>query len=372
MSGFSRLRVLFGVALVSGGGLLFQGSFMPVMAQTSAARIYSVDGGVIQLRRHNWSTFYNTYPQTTLNRQDQLRVEPGVDAVLLCPDGLLRGPVRAGESNVGSTCFGMPESVRRDRETSERWGATDETVPYVISPWRGVVLTERPDLRWNAVPECTRPYEVSLQKWENQAWVTVWSVETTASSMAYPSEQAGLKLRTEYRLQVMVDDVAVDEEAAIGRFSLVGERVRGRVESAIAAVDAWEVDTTTKTLALVDDTYLQFELYQAGIEDLTALVEAGEISVGIYRRLGDYYSMVGLALPAIESYQAAAALMEGDENVEEAALVAFGLGIVYERIDEVAEAQEYLQQAQELATELGDADLVESVEDELAKLMAVG
>lgn len=374
MNSFRRLGSLLGFSLLSGGGSwLVSGLFlaMPAVAQANVARIYSVDGGTIQLRRHNWSTFYDTYPQTTLNRTDQLRVTPGVDAVLLCPNGLLRGPVRAGDSNVGSTCFGMPESVRRDWEITERWGAVDETVPYVISPWRGVLLTDVPDLRWNAVPGCVEPYEVSLQKWENREWVTVWTVETTASSMAYPSEQSGLEPRTEYRLRVTVDGVELPEAAGTGRFSLMGERASVRVESAIAAVDAWEVDETTKTLALVDGTYSPFELYYRGIEELTALVSAGQGSAGIYRRLGEYYSAIGLALPAIESYRAAAELAGENENLEEEVLAALGLGTVYGRIEETEAAEEYLRQAQVLAIELGDADLIGSIEAELLRVTTV-
>ncbi|MEO0769686.1 MAG: hypothetical protein AAFY72_09660, partial [Cyanobacteria bacterium J06649_4] len=80
------------------------------------------------------------------------------------------------------------------------------------------------------------------------------------------------------------------------------------------------------------------------------------------------YIRSGLALPAEASYLKAMELAQAGENIEEEALAAWGLGTLYARTDQAQEACTYLQQAQKLATELGDDNLLESVNAEIARV----
>ncbi len=349
-------------------------------AQSHAARIYSIDGGTVQLKRPNWHNFHSASTETTLNSSDLLRVEAGVDVVLLCPDGDLQGPIRAGDSNVGSTCLSMPRSVRPSFGVSNRWSASDASVPYVISPWAGQVLTATPALRWNAT-DCEQTYKVTLQRRAGENWVDMWSLVSERSSMAYPADQPVLEPGEEYVLRVAVINGSAEtdlpaatpetpEDAAV--FSLVsGEETQAVVE-AIASVNALDIDAAIKTLILVEDVYPQYKLFAQGINELSALIESGTERANIYRLLGDYYIRTGLALPAQESYTQAIALAKTSENLEEEALAGWGLGTVYGRVGDQAQARTYLEAAEAIANTLGDPDLIAGIGAELSRLQSSG
>jgi hypothetical protein len=341
---------------------------VPAFAQ-SRARLYSVEGGTAQLMRPNWSTFYDTAPPTQLNSNDLLRVEPGVDVFLLCPGGDLQGPIQAGDSNVGSTCLSMPRSVRPSFGISNHWSASDANVPYVISPWSGQVLTPTPMLRWNATNCEQTKYQVTLQQRAGEGWVDVWTVVSEHSSMDYPADQPALEPGEEYILRVAIGETVepLETPAETAVFSLMGGEERQAAMAAIASVNALEINPATKTLILVEDVYPQYKLFAQGIDELSALIESGTENANIYRLLGDYYIRSGLALPAQESYSSAIALAAASENLEEEVLAKWGIGTVYGRIGEDAQAQTYLQQAQALATTLGDPDLIAGIEAELRR-----
>jgi hypothetical protein len=361
---------------------LFSASIWSVLAvsafaQSRTARLYSVEGGTAQLMRPNWSTFYDTFPPTRLNSSDLLRVEPGMDVVLLCPGGDLQGPIPAGDSNVGSTCFSMPRSVRPSFGVSNQWSANDSSVPYVITPWAGQVLTPTPMLRWNAADCGQTTYKVTLQRRTGESWTDVWSVVSEQASMAYPNDQPGLEPGEEYVVRVVVGDAEAPEvteeqpvETAV--FSLVGGEERQAAMAAIAAVNALDIDAATKTLILVEDVYPQYKLFAQGINELNALIESGTENANIHRLLGDYYIRSGLALPAQESYTQAIALATVSENLEEEALAMWGIGTVYGRMGEQAQARTYLEAAEAIATTLGDPDLMAGIGAELTRIRSSG
>lgn len=341
-------------------------------AQSRTARLYSVEGGSVQLRRSSWSAFHRVRPQTTLNSNDLLRVAPGVDVVLLCPDGL-RGPIRAGDSSVNATCLNMPRSVRPSFGVSNHWSANDPTAPYVISPWSGQVLTPTPLLRWNAAG-CEQQYKVTLQRRVGEGWADVWTVRGENSSMEYPADQPALEPGEEYVLRVAVGESAEQPVAPVETavFSLVGGEERQAVMAAIAAVNELEIDPATKTLILVEDVYPQYKLFAQGINELSALIESGTENANIYRLLGDYFIRSGLALPAKESYTSAIALAAASENLEEEALAKWGIGTVYGRVGEEEKARTQLQEAQAIATTLGDSDLMAGINAELTRIESIG
>jgi hypothetical protein len=343
------------------------------LAQSRTARLYSVEGGSVQLRRPSWSNFYRVRPQTTLNRDDLLRVAPGVDVVLLCPDGL-RGPIRAGDSSVNATCLNMPRAVRPSFGVSNYWSGSDASLPYAITPVSGQVLTPTPPLRWNAAGCAQATYEVTLQRRVGEGWVDVWKVLSEHSSMDYPADQPALEPGEEYVLRVAIgENVELPElPAETAVFSLMGGEERQAAMAAIAAVNALEINPATKTLILVEDVYPQYKLFAQGIDELNALIDSGTEDATIHRLLGDYYLRTGLALPAQESYEEAIALAAASENLEEEALAKWGIGTVYGRTEDKAQALTQLQQAQILATTLGDSELIAGIEAEIKRIQPNG
>ena len=355
-------------------------------ADAQFARLYRVNGGAVYLRRPNWRTFYRTYPRTMLTGDDLLNVDANAEAFLLCPNGTLSDAVEAGVSNVSATCNGTPRSVRPSYGISDQWAATDANTPYIISPWSEQVLTDRPPLRWNAVAGAQQ-YAVTLQRRAGETWVTVWTVMSDQALMNYPADQPPLEPGEEYALQAAVVSKTALGEAGLGEaiapeaspleetppavvFRLLDGFDQQSLAEEIAEVEAFDVDPTTKRLILIEEVYPRYKLFAEGINELTALIEAGAESEQIYRLLGDYYIRSGLALPAESSYLKALAQAQESENIEEQALAAWGLGTLYGRTDQTAPACTYLQQAKKLADELGDLELASDVEAELTKLLA--
>lgn len=344
----------------------------PLLSSAAAAqfaRLYKVDGGAVYLRRHNWDNFSRTYPRTMLLGNDLLNVDVGADVVLLCPNGRLSDSIQVGVSNVSATCVGTPRSVRPTFGISDQWHATEANRPYVISPWSEQVMSAAPPLRWNAVGGAQQ-YEVTLQRREGEDWVDVWMVMSDVAEMSYPADQPELEAGAQYALRVMIagEPRETEETAASVVFSRLDGFDQQSLVEELAEVNAYEVDATTKTLILVEDIYPRYKLFSQGINELTALIDAGNENELIYRLLGDYYVRSGLALPAESSYLQALALAKAAQNVEEEAIAAWGLGTLYGRTGRADKACTYLQQAQTLATELGDSELVESVEAELSRV----
>ncbi|MEL7350246.1 MAG: hypothetical protein ABG776_11260 [Cyanobacteria bacterium J06555_13] len=345
----------------------------PVLSSAASAqfaRLYEVDGGAVYLRRSNWKNFYQTYPRTMLLGDDLLNVEVGADVVLLCPDGYLSDSIQVGVSNVGATCVGTPRSVRPTFGVSSDWHAMDATRPYVITPWSEQVLTATPPLSWNPV-EGASQYEVTLQRREGEAWETMWTVTSEQSSMDYPADEPELESGEEYALWVAIvgEEIASLEEAPASKlFSLIDGFDQQDLAKELAKVEAFEVDELTKTLILVEEIYPRYKLFAQGTRELTALIETGTENELIHRLLGDYYIRSGLALPAEASYLKAVELAQAGENIEEEALASWGLGTLYARTDQMQQACTYLQKSQKLADELGDTDLMASIEAEMERL----
>ncbi|MEL6816162.1 MAG: tetratricopeptide repeat protein, partial [Cyanobacteria bacterium J06598_3] len=321
------------------------------------ARLYQVEGGAVYLRRSNWSNFYRTHPRTMLLGDDLLNVEVNAEVVLLCPDGFLTDSIQVGVSNVSATCVGTPRSVRPTFGISESWDATDDTVPYIISPWSEQVRTATPILRWHDVGGVEQ-YEVTLRQRDGENWVDVWTVMSDRAVMAYPADQQGLEAGTDYALQVTIPGATPSADTVPTKvFILLDGGDQQPLAEDIAEVEAFDVDPITQTLILVEEVYPRYKLFAQGINELTALIEAGHGNELIYRLLGDYHIRSGLARPAELSYLQAVELAQASDNLEEEALAAWGLGTLYGRTGQAEEACTYLQQAQTLATELGDTNL---------------
>jgi hypothetical protein len=333
------------------------------------ARLYSVTGGTVYLQRPNWSDFYPTAPRTMLTSDDFLNVPVGTEVVLLCPDGNLRDWLGSGVNNVGSVCPGTPRRYRPSFGVSDQWGAADSTKPYVISPRTGQVLSATPALYWNAVAEAQQ-YEVTLLRREGDRWLTVWTATSDRPSLCYPNDQPVLEPGNEYTLQVSIVGEPERTEDLLEKpvFSLVSGEERQAVEAAIAVIESLEIDPAAKTLSLVEEVYPQSKLFAQGINDLKALIESGYETAQVYRLLGDYAIRTGLELPAEESYLEAIRLAETSNSLEEKALATWGLGTVYGRVGKVELAKAYLQQARQIATDLGDSDLINGIDTELERV----
>ncbi|MEL6468645.1 MAG: hypothetical protein AAFQ74_02875 [Cyanobacteria bacterium J06623_4] len=355
------------LSLLSLSSLIWLATTPPSFAQF--ARLYSVRNGIVELKRPNWSAFYRAYPRTMLTGDDLLDVAVGADVFLLCPDGFVSDAIQTGVSNVGATCVGTPRSVRPSFEVSETWAATDEQQPYVISPWSEQVRTGTPILRWNPV-DGAQQYTVTLLRRAGETWEAVWTATSEQTEMDYPADEPPLEEGREYSLQVFTAEDTTATESPLASFRLLDGFDQAPLAEKIAEIEAFPVDDVTKTLILVEEVYPRYKLFPEGINQLTALVEAGHGSDRIYRLLGDYYIRSGLVLPTEESYLSAIELAKESNHLEEQVMAAWGLGTLYSRTEQPQAACTYLNSARQLAMDLSDTNLVASIEKEIERLQS--
>ncbi|NEQ53053.1 MAG: tetratricopeptide repeat protein [Leptolyngbya sp. SIO3F4] len=332
-------------------------------AWANLARLYSVQGEQIFLKRAVWSDFYTTAPPTMLYGNDLLKVSPGTVVTLLCPDRTVSDSVRAGVSNVDEACPGTPRSVRPSFGISDTWTAQTSSLPYVITPWSGQVLTSTPVLRWNPIPGA-RQYRVTLQRNTFDGWQPEWTVLTDQPVLAYPVNKPPLVAGEEYALQVTAGWRAAassEEWSPPVVFSVAGGQEAQDAAADIATIEAMDVPQHFKTLILVQEVYPTYKLFAQGINDLLSLIDTGEASALAYRLLGDYAVRSGLALVAEDSYTQAITLATEANQLEEVVKAHWGLGVVYGRTDRPDQAQEVLEIAQQGAIELGDKDLLDRI-----------
>ncbi|MGB3614781.1 MAG: hypothetical protein WBA10_13390 [Elainellaceae cyanobacterium] len=353
-------------------------TWLVLAPSTSAqlARLQSVtsavpgESGQVELKRAVWSTFYSTAPRTALYGDDLLRVSPGTIVELLCPDLTVTDNVRAGESSVNEACPGTPNGIRDPSSVSETWSALDDSIPFVISPWDGRVLTPTPALRWNPV-EGAHEYDITLQKQElGDTWSDVWTVTREGSTSLYPEDQSGLESGEKYRVIVTADTGAssLDGGTPPTSFRLIPGEEREPAAAAIARINDADTSNLIKTLILVEDVYPNFQLFSQGINDLLAAIASGDSSPQIHRLLGDYYLRIGLARPAKTAYLTALSGAIASGQLEEQVLAEWGLGMLYGRIDREEQAKRHLECARLGATALGDSGMLSSIEEAIASL----
>jgi tetratricopeptide (TPR) repeat protein len=173
---------------------------------------------------------------------------------------------------------------------------------------------------------------------------------------------------TPYELVVTADTGSTSSDEDTGQLfqRFIGDEVE-KAEAEIDAVQAMDLPDAIKTLVLVEEVYPKYNLTAEAIDALLTLIEQGTETAYIYRLLGDLYVKSGLQLSAEESYQTAIELAAAEPNLEEQTLTYLGLGTLYQTVNKSEKAKDALEQAQIGATELGDSDLVSSIEDQLSR-----
>ncbi len=339
-------------------------ALFPSAAQASLARIISVQGSV-EIRRATGTTFQRAFPGTALYGPDLLQPSRGSRIIVICPNGRTQWRVPAGTvSAVNNGCPGTPSALKPEFGIGDLRGGSDSTLPYVITPRQDLVLSPRPTLRWNPVEGATQ-YTVSLRTRRG----TLWEVNTPESTLPYPDDQPELAPGTRYTLVVQADTgtTSTDDPPELAFNLLAGEEASEATE-AIAAVHALDLPELPKTLILVEEVYSRYQLTAAAIEALEALVSQGFELAQVRRLLGDLYLRSGLRLLAEENYRQAIALAFATDNLEEQVMAQYGLGTLYSRVGETAQAVAQLSAAQDGADALGNATLVADIAAELEGL----
>ena len=346
-------RVLTGVIL----SLMLPGSVSPGWANPTALNFISDIKGDVRLKRSQWNGYQKANLGNLLNPSDQLQLSAEASATIMCDNSRV-WVVPAGKvSLVSDGCgSGKPSRTRSNSRRSPS-RATNETIPYIISPRNTTLLTNRPILRWNAVPGATR-YTVRVQ----DASLTLdWQTETSNTEIEYSGSP--LQPDSYYLLIVETDkgDSSEEEQGTDLSFTLLDAQKIESVRTEVAKLKQQQLTQEVEGLALAY-LYQSYDLKAEAIELLEGLVKQGSQTTAVYQLLGDLYLQVGLSQQGKSPYLKALEIAQRTEDVEGQAKAQVGLGQVEYGLGKKTETIEWLTQAQTNYQKLGDRSKVEEVQ----------
>ncbi|NEP53445.1 MAG: hypothetical protein F6K65_33480, partial [Moorea sp. SIO3C2] len=187
-----RFNILTGVML----SLMLPGFVSPAWAQPKVLNLISEIQGDVRLKRSEWNRYQKANVGDFLNPSDQLKLSAGASARVVC-DNLRDWVVPAGKVSLVSGGCGSRQPIQtrpnRRRRPSRN---SNKKIPYIISPRDTALLTNRPILRWNAVPGATR-YKVRVQ---DASFTFDWQTETSNTEIEY----SGPPLQPDFSYRVIV------------------------------------------------------------------------------------------------------------------------------------------------------------------------
>ena len=218
------------------------------------------------------------------------------------------GIARAKSELLQAECRPCP-----DDEASLR-GGLDPLIPYIISPRRTLLLTDKPVLRWNPVAGATS-YTVSIVSEEGILWE---QKDVRETQLVYPGVPP-LKPGVEYKLIVLADSGASSEkEDGQGRtFQLLGAGEAKHVREAVDLLDRQSLSGDDKAL-LQAYLYRGYYLRAEAIDTLEKQAASGSKNPEVYRLLGDLYLQVGVTPLAEKNYMEAIKLYEAAGDAQRA------------------------------------------------------
>ncbi|NEP35734.1 tetratricopeptide repeat protein [Moorena sp. SIO3B2] len=354
MSATLRLKILAGVIL----SFIGPGFVSPAWANPTVLNFISDIKGDVRLKRSEWNDYQKANFGDLLHPSDQLELSAGASATVMCDNSRVWVVPAGKESLVSDGCGSRQPRERRPNNRRSPSRAPNETIPYIISPRNTTLVTNRPILRWNAVPGATR-YTVLVQ----DAGLTLdWKTETSNTEIDY----SGPPLQPDSYYLVTVETntgkSSEEEQGADLSFTLLDAQSAESLKTEVA-----QLKQQLKQQPLTQEAeglglaylYQRYDLNAKAIELLEGLVKQETQIVAVYQLLGDLYQQVGLSQQAKSPYLQALELAKQTENVEGQAKAQVGLGQVEGK---KTEAIEWLTQAQTNYQTLGDQSKVEEVQ----------
>lgn len=361
------LLTLILLACTPGGNV--QPGRTPISVETASAvdpglNLLIVAVGKVQLKREGWADYHLTAFGTSLHRGDQLQLEKGAKAIVLC-NNLTTWTVPPGApSGLVNGCPSAPEPVliRGKSRMGATRGGSDPLLPYIIRPRKTVLLNDRPTLRWNAVPGATN-YTVRVK-----GNGVDWEIETDDTETVYPGNPP-LQPGTTYILVVEADNGKSSQDEGVPGlgFRLLDENDVQGIQATVDQLVRLELPDEAEAFALAQ-LYAGHDLVAEAIEILDVLVESGSQAAAVYRKLGDFYWQVELNLLAEAHYLKAINLAETAGDMEGQAMAQALLAEVYVALGNKSEAVHWLTRAQAGYKRLGDAQRANEIAGRLADL----
>ena len=339
--------------------------------------------GKVTVKKAQWKKPLPASVGLTLSFDDKLEVAANASVKVYCSN-LKQWTVKPGKYIVSSGCprgnpvirllnsnnitlsnndtfiSSGPKPLRPAEPTPRPAGQTEEVLaklPYLITPRETNIITNRPSLRWNAVPGATN-YTVKI----DMVWVSIkWETQTNKTEIVYPGEPP-LKTGGLYRVIIEADNGASSRSDAVVGFRVLDEQTQKTVLDALKTVQQQQLSPEEAGLVLAH-LYRGYELYGDAVEVLEGLVKQNSQVATVYQLLGDTYLKIGLPQLAKKPYDKALKLATNTQNLSVQAEIQAGLGTAYHLLGSKDEAIQWLTKAKGTYNQLGDISQVQ----ELAK-----
>lgn len=300
--------------------------------------------GQVELKRFDSTIFQKTKAPLKLDSQDLLRISQPKKTRILCFGHKLSSPITQQEIAVKDVCDSEPtikingSIVPRPRQPK----ATDPTIPYIISPRKTALLTNRPTLKWNEVAGATS-YEVKLIGPRVN-----WKIKTDQTSIIYSGETV-LQPDARYTLIIETDNNKssqsdLSRSDGISFFVLSENKVK-EINQAVENLEEKPLTPEMKGLAIA--YFYQAENLKAkAIEVLEELSQQETVEPEVYRTLGELYQEISLNSWAKEQYEKAWELIKNQPNEwEKQAVIQVRLGETHWGQGNIEKALEWLELA---------------------------
>lgn len=228
-------------------------SELPAIANNPFVRVVEVEGRVF-MRPHPQAAEREISVGDRLVSGSFIRPAPRARVRVQCPNSQLSKLVPADElSSVNTLCRdGFRDVIRGDSflvPAGDLQGGSNDQIPYVIAPRRGLLLTTTPELRWNPTENSHR-YTVTLMSSQE----SIWQIETAETSLPYPTNEPALIPEVWYRLTVTSDSgrSSTDEQISSLRFKFFPSAEVDTVEQAAQQIIESRVSEQTINISLAN------------------------------------------------------------------------------------------------------------------------
>lgn len=342
--------------------------------------------GKVTVKKAQWKKSLPASVGLTLSFDDKLEVAANASVKVYCSN-LKQWMVKQGKYIVSSGCPRGNPVIRLLNSNHDTLSSNDTLytfdprpagptprpagqreevlakLPYLITPRQTNILTNRPPLRWNAVPGATN-YTVKI----DMVWVSIkWETQTNKTEIVYPGEPP-LKTGGLYRVIIEADNGASSRSDAVVGFRVLDEQTKKTVLDAVKAVQQQQLSPEEAGLVLAH-LYRGYELYGDAVEVLEGLVKQNSQVATVYQLLGDTYLKMGLPQLAKKPYEKALKLATNTQNLSVQAEIQAGLGIAYHLLGNKNEAIQWLTKAKGTYNQLGDTSQVQELDETINDIL---
>jgi tetratricopeptide (TPR) repeat protein len=288
----------------------------------SVHAILQVKGKVL-VNNKNWEKPRTAFVGLSLNSNDTLNIPPNASVKIYCSDNITIWTPKPGKYRVSQGCpsgkavIRLPNSNNGTLRPVGKTEAALAKLPYVITPRETDIISDRPQISWNAVPGAAY-YTVKI---ETDGFS--WTNQTNENKIIYSGDRP-LQAETRYWVTVTTDQgLSSQQETEVG-FNVSDEQTKKTVLEAVETIQKQPLSPTEKELILAY-LYRGYGLYSDAINILEKPVNQGSGEITFYQLLGDTYLEVGLPQLARNTYQKGLELAIKTQNIPTQTTIKIGL-----------------------------------------------